>query len=212
MAMIRAATTTFLLLTALTGVAYPLLVTAVAQGVFPLQANGSLRTHEGRVVGSALIGQDFSSGEPARAARWFWGRPSATAPSPYTALDVAAGGASGGSNLAPSNPLLRERAKERIAALAAAARAVGLAPSDAPVPVELVTSSASGLDPHLSVAAAEFQVARVARARGLSEDTVRALVRAHTSPRTLGILGEPTVHVLELNLALEALGRSPEVP
>jgi K+-transporting ATPase ATPase C chain len=177
-------------LTILTGVVYPLVVTGVAEVVFPHQAHGSLITHDGRAVGSELIGQAFSG------PRYFWGRPSATTPMPYNA------GSSGGSNLGPINPDLGKQVKERVAALRAAD------PGNTwPVPVDLVTASASGLDPDISPAAAEFQVPRVARARGLAESAVRDLVSAHTSPRFLGVLGEPRVSVLQLNLALDERAR-----
>ena len=175
------------LLTLLTGVVYPLAVTGVAQLAFPSQAHGSLITRDGAIVGSALIGQPFSD------ARHFWGRPSATAPVPYNAA------ASSGSNQGPLNPALRDAVKARIDALRRAD------PSNAlPIPVDLVTASGSGLDPHISPAAAEYQVARVARACGASVDDVRSLVAAHTAGRQLGFLGEPRVNVLELNLALDA--------
>ena len=175
------------LLTALTGLVYPLLVTGIARFAFPRQAGGSLIVEGGRVVGSRLVGQSFD--RPG----FFWGRLSATAPVPYNAA------ASSGSNLGPLNPALTNAAKARIAALRAAdSTATG------PVPVDLVTASGSGLDPHISPAAAEFQVARVARARGMSAGAVRALVRAHTEGRTFGLLGEARVNVLELNLALAA--------
>ncbi len=175
-------------LTVVTGIAYPLLVTGIARVAFPRQAGGSLVVEDGRVVGSRLVGQAFD--DP----RFFWGRPSATSPVPYDA------GASSGSNLGPTNPALLEAARARIEALRAAdPTATG------PVPVDLVTASASGLDPDISPAAAEYQVARVARARGLDPRTVRALVAKHTEGRTFGLLGEPRVNVLELNLALEAV-------
>jgi K+-transporting ATPase ATPase C chain len=177
-------------LTLLTGIIYPLVVTGVAEVAFPHQAHGSLFTHGGRAAGSELIGQAFS--DP----RYFWGRPSATTPMPYNA------GSSGGSNLGPTNPDLARQVKERVEALRAADPG-----NDQPVPVDLVTASASGLDPDLSPAAAEFQVSRVARARGLAESAVRDLVSAHTSPRFLGVLGEPRVNVLELNLALDERAR-----
>lgn len=173
-------------LTLVTGVAYPLAVTALARGVFPERSSGSLVVVDGKVVGSRLVGQPFS--EP----RYFWGRISATAPFPYNAA------ASGGSNLGPINPALTAAAQARIEALRAAE------PGDTrPVPVDLVTSSASGLDPHVSPAAAEYQVRRVARVRGLDEARVRALVAVHTEGRDLGVLGEPRVNVLLLNLALD---------
>jgi len=169
-------------------VAYPLLVTGIAQGIMPTGANGSLIVQDGKQVGSALIGQPFS--DP----KYFWGRPSATAPFPYNAA------ASSGSNLGPSNPALAEAVRARIAALRAADPGNGSA-----VPVDLVTASASGLDPHISAAAAQFQLPRVARARGLSEQRVQQLVADHTEHRQFGILGEPRVNVLRLNLALDAL-------
>jgi potassium-transporting ATPase KdpC subunit len=176
--------------TVLTGLVYPLALTGAAKLVFPRQAEGSLVVRGGRAVGSHLIGQPFS--EP----RYFWGRLSATAPVPYDAA------ASSGSNLGPLNPALLDAARARIAALRAAdPGAVG------PVPVDLVTASGSGLDPHVSPAAAEYQVARVARARGLDPGVVRAVVRRHTEGRTLGLLGEPRVNVLEANLALDDLAR-----
>lgn len=176
------------LLTVVTGVAYPLLVTGLAQVLFPRQANGSLIVKDGKAVGSGLIGQEFS--DP----KYFWGRISATTPNPYN------GGSSSGSNFGPTNPALVEAAKQRIAAL----RAVDPG-NTAPVPVDLVTASASGLDPEISPAAAQYQVARVARLRGLSTVEVAAQVAAHTRGRQLGVLGEPRVNVLQLNLALDAL-------
>jgi potassium-transporting ATPase KdpC subunit len=177
------------LFTALTGLAYPALVTALAQAAFPGQANGSQVKVGGTSVGSALIGQPFD--DP----RYFWGRPSATAPTAYN------GAASTGSNLGPTNPALRDAVAARIAELR---KANPEAP--AAIPVELVTASASGLDPHLSPAGALYQVPRVARARGLPEAEVRALALAHVEPRTLGVLGEPRVNVLQLNLALDRSG------
>jgi K+-transporting ATPase ATPase C chain len=177
-------------LTILTGLVYPLVVTGVAEVAFPHQAHGSLITHGGRAVGSQLIGQAFSD------LRYFWSRPSATTPMPYNA------GSSGGSNLGPTNPDLGKQVKERVETLRAADPG-----NTRPVPVDLVTASASGLDPDISPAAAEFQVPRVARARGLAESAVRDLVSAHTSPRFLGVLGEPRVSVLQLNLALDERAR-----
>jgi K+-transporting ATPase ATPase C chain len=177
------------LFTALTGLAYPALVTALGQAAFPRQAGGSLvRAPSGEVLGSALVGQPFD--DP----RYFWGRPSATAPVPYNAA------ASTGSNLGPSNPALREAVASRGAALVAAHAPAGGRP-----PVDLLTTSASGLDPHVSPEAAHYQVGRVARARGLSEEAVRALVGGAVEGRTLGLLGEPRVNVLVLNLALDRL-------
>ncbi|MGV8803805.1 MAG: potassium-transporting ATPase subunit KdpC [Polaromonas sp.] len=185
---LRPALVVFLVLTLLTGVAYPLLVTGVAQLLFPAQAAGSLMLRDGKPVGSALIGQNFAdSGH-------FWGRPSATTPMAYNASN------SGGSNLGPLNPALGQAVQARVAALRA------LDPGNsAPVPVDLVTASASGLDPHISPAAARYQTARVARARGLPPARVQALVEQHTEAPLLGLLGEPRVNVLGLNLALEAL-------
>ena len=186
-AQLRSALMVFFILTILTGVAYPLAVTGIAQLLFPHQANGSLIYKDGKRIGSSLIGQPFD--EP----KYFWGRPSATAPFPYTAA------ASSGSNLGPTNPALPEAVKTRVAALKAADPG-----NDAPVPVDLVTASGSGLDPHISPAAAEYQVRRVARARGKEEAFVRTLIIQHTEERQLGMLGEPRVNVLALNLTLDA--------
>jgi potassium-transporting ATPase KdpC subunit len=187
---LRAPLVLLALLTLLTGVVYPLAVTLAAQLLFPAQASGSLLRVDGRVVGSRLVGQAFDG------PGWFHGRPSATARCAYD------GAASGGSNLGPLNPALAEAVAERAAALRA-----GDPGNDRPIPVELLTTSGSGLDPHISPAAAEWQVGRVARARGLPPERVRALVAAHTEGRTFGVLGEPRVNVLELNLALDALQR-----
>ena len=187
-ALLRPALLLLLLLSLLTGLVYPLLVTVLAQALFADQARGSLVLRDGRAVGSLLIGQAFS--DPGH----FWSRPSATTPQPYNAT------ASTGSNLGPLNPALTDAVKARVAALRAAD-----AGNSAPVPVDLVTASASGLDPHISVAAAEFQAARVARARGLELARVRALIARHTEGRLAGVLGEPRVNVLQLNLALDAL-------
>ena len=173
-------------LTALTGVAYPLLTWGIAQVAFRDAANGSLVVHEGKVVASRLIGQPFS--DPSH----FWSRPSATSPQPYN------GAASSGSNLGARNPALADAVAERVKALRDADPG-----NAAPVPVDLVTASASGLDPHISVAAAEYQVARVARARGMSSEAVRRLVADSTEGRMLGVLGEPRVNVVALNLALD---------
>jgi K+-transporting ATPase ATPase C chain len=185
---LRPALTLLLLLLVLTGIVYPLAVTVAARLLFPDQAAGSLVRRDGHTVGSLLIGQSFT--DPGH----FWGRPSATTPQPYN------GTASGGSNLGPLNPALTDAIRARIAAL----RAVDPGNS-APVPVDLVTASASGLDPHISVAAAAYQAARVARARGLAVERVQALIATHTEGRLLGVIGEPRVNVLELNLALDAL-------
>ncbi len=176
-----------LVLTLLTGIAYPLLVTGIARVAFPRQAGGSLLVERGRVIGSALLGQSFAdSGR-------FWSRPSAAAV-PYDAS------ASGGSNLGPLNPALLDAIRARVAALRAADPA-----NAAPVPADLVTASASGLDPDISPAAAEFQVARVARVRGLDPARVHALVARCTQARQLGLLGEPRVNVLRLDRALDSL-------
>ena len=177
-------------LSVLTGVAYPLLVTGIVQLVFPWRANGSLWVENQRIVGSELIGQPFS--DP----KYFWGRPSATAPQPYHA------GASSGSNLGARNPALAEAVAGRVKALH---EADPEAPR--PVPADLVTTSASGLDPHISVAGAEYQIRRVAKARGLAPDDLRALVAHHTEPPTFGILGERRVNVLLLNLDLDRMMR-----
>jgi K+-transporting ATPase ATPase C chain len=178
----------FLVLTILTGVLYPLSVTLIARLAFPFQAAGSVITQGGHAVGSALLGQPFTS------PRYFWSRPSATAPQPYN------GAASGGSNLGPTNPALLAAIRERVAALRAADPGNVRA-----VPVDLVTASGSGLDPHISPAAAEYQVARVARVRGLDAARVRELVRAATEGRSFGVLGEPRVNVLQLNRALDTM-------
>jgi K+-transporting ATPase ATPase C chain len=189
---LRASLVSFGLLTVLTGVAYPLLITGIAQAAFPHQANGSVMVVNGRAVGSSLIGQMFD--DP----KYFWGRLSATVDANGKALPYNAG-ASGGSNLGPTNPALADAAKARIDALRASSP--GSAASS--IPVDLVTSSASGLDPDISPAAAEIQVARVAGARGLDEARVRQMVRWSTRDRTLSLLGQPRVNVLELNLALD---------
>lgn len=186
--LIRPAIVLFLVVTVITGVAYPVVITGIADVLFARQAAGSLLVRAGRPAGSSLIGQSFS--DPGH----FWSRPSATTPQPYNGL------ASGGSNLGPLNPALTDAVKSRIAALRAADPG-----NTAPVPVDLVTASASGLDPDTSVAAAYYQAGRVARARHLPLQRVSALIVAHTRGRVLGVLGEPRVNVLELNLALDAL-------
>lgn len=184
---LRPAITLFVVLSAITGLVYPLAVTGIAQVAFPEAANGSLIVRDGKPVGSELIGQAFS--DP----RHFWSRPSATGPMPYNAAS------SSGSNQGPSSPALADAVKARIEALRAADPG-----NTGPVPVDLVTASASGLDPHISRASADYQVARVARVRGLPEERVRALVEQHTEQPGLGFIGEPRVHVLRLNLALDA--------
>src|SRR5262245_40179671 len=188
MSELRPALIVFALLSLLTGFLYPLIVTGIGQGAFHSQANGSVIRAGDRAIGSQLLGQPFSG------PKYFWSRPSATAPQPYNAA------ASSGSNQGPLNPALEAAVKERVAALRAADPG-----NTAPVPVDLVTASGSGLDPDISPAAAEYQVARVARARGLPVEQVRELVRHATVGRTFGILGEPRVDVLELNLSLDAL-------
>ena len=190
MKMLKNALGLFLILTLVTGVAYPLVVTGIAQLVMPARASGSVVTRGGKPVGSSLLGQQFSD------AGHFWGRPSATSPQPYN------GASSSGSNLAPTNPALLGAINGRVQALRAADPG-----NAAPVPVDLVTASGSGLDPHISPAAALYQVPRVARARGMNESTLRELVAAHVQGRTFGILGEPRINVLELNLALDAYHR-----
>jgi K+-transporting ATPase ATPase C chain len=178
---LRPAALAFLVLTLITGIVYPLIVTAFAQ-LFPNKAAGSVIEVNGKAVGSELIGQPFS--DP----KYFWSRPSATSPQPYN------GASSSGSNLGPTNKALHEAVAERLKQF-----------EQRPVPADLVTASASGLDPHISPEAAQFQVSRVARARGLTEEAVNQLVSLHTEGRTFGVLGEPRVNVLKLNLALDAL-------
>jgi K+-transporting ATPase ATPase C chain len=184
--LLRQSLSLLLLMTIITGILYPLAATGLAQLIFPHQANGSLIVKDGKPIGSVLIGQSFTQ------AKYFWGRPSATTPQPNNGVN------SGGSNLGPSNPALTDAVKQRIAAL----RAVDPG-NTAPVPVDLVTASASGLDPEISPAAAQYQLARVARARGFSTAKVQALVDENTRGRQLGLLGEPRVNVLQLNLALD---------
>lgn len=179
------------MLTLLTGVVYPLVVTAVAQIAFPTQANGSLIVREGKPVGSSLIGQPFSG------PRYFRGRPSATSPVPYNAAS------SGGSNLGPLNPALKEAVQPRIDEIRR------LDPGRGGVPVDLVTTSGSGLDPHISPASAEAQAPRIAKARGMSEDEVRALIVRHSEGRQFGVFGEPRVNVLLLNLSLDEATERP---
>jgi potassium-transporting ATPase KdpC subunit len=172
-------------MTVITGLAYPLIVTGIAQVAFKDQANGSLIYQNEKIVGSSLIGQPFS--DP----KYFWGRPSATSPMPYN------GASSSGSNQGPTNPALKEAVEGRI-------KDHG---GKTPVPADLVTASGSGLDPHISPAAAEYQIARVAKARGIQESVLKELVQKHTEARQLGILGEPRVNVLQLNLALDAAAK-----
>jgi K+-transporting ATPase ATPase C chain len=188
LAQLRPAIIVFALLAVITGIIYPFVITGVAQVVFPQQANGSLIYRDGQPVGSALIGQPFD--DP----KYFWGRLSATSPFPYNAAS------SSGSNYGPLSSALSDAVKARIDALKAADPT-----NNQPIPVDLVTASGSGLDPNISVAAALYQVPRVARLRGLSQDQVRALVQQYTEGRQFGILGEPRVNVLKLNLALYGL-------
>ncbi len=187
---LRSALMILLLLTLVTGVAYPLLVTGIAQAVFPSQAQGSLIVNDGKVVGSRLIGQPFD--DP----KYFWSRPSATSPFADNA------GSSTGSSLSPTNPDLVKAVQGRVDALRAADPG-----NTTPVPVDLVTASGSGLDPHISPAAALYQAPRVAKARKLPPETVRELVERHIEGRFLGFLGEPRVNVLALNMALDAAPR-----
>jgi len=186
-AIVRPVLVIFAVLTALTGIVYPLAVTFIGQAAFPDQAAGSLIERAGKAVGSSLIGQNFS--DP----KYFWGRPSATSPQPNNASN------SGGSNLGPLNPALTDAVKGRIEALRAAEPG-----NTAAVPVDLVTTSASGIDPHISVAGARFQATRVAKARNLPLEQVQSLIEQHTEGRLFGFIGEPRVNVLQLNLALDA--------
>jgi potassium-transporting ATPase KdpC subunit len=187
---VRPAVVALLVLTVITGLIYPAVVTAIAQVAFPSQANGSLITVGGKVMGSTLIGQPFDN------PKYFWGRLSATSPYAYNAAN------SSGSNLGPTNPALIDEVKARVDALKAADPG-----NTQPIPVDLVTSSGSGLDPDISIAAALYQMSRVAKARGMDEAQVHALVTQYTTGRLLGILGEPRVNVLELNLALDRLSK-----
>lgn len=187
-ALFKPALSLFLLLTLITGIVYPLLVTIVSKATMPAQAAGSLIVKDGKLVGSKLIGQNFS--EP----KYFWGRLSATSPQPYN------GAASSGSNLGPLNPALTDNIKARIEALHQAD------PSNtAPIPVDLVTASGSGLDPEITPAAAQYQAERVARVRNIAVAVVQQLVASHTQGRQFGLFGEPRVNVLELNIALDEL-------
>jgi potassium-transporting ATPase KdpC subunit len=185
---LRPALVSLILLTVITGIIYPMLVTGMAQLLFPDKANGSLVVRNGKTYGSELIGQQFT------APKYFWSRLSATGPNPYNA------GASSGSNLGPLNPALEEKVAARIKDLKSADST-----NTRSIPVDLVTASGSGLDPHISVAAAEYQIGRVARARGVNPEQVRAVVARYTESRQLGFLGEPRVNVVKLNLALDAL-------
>lgn len=186
----RPAVSIFLVLTVITGALYPLAVTGISAFLFPSQADGSLIQKEGQAVGSYLIGQPFD--DP----KYFWSRPSATGPMAYNAAS------SSGSNLGPTNEALKKAVADRVAALKAADPE-----NAAPVPADLVTASGSGLDPHISSAAAAYQIHRVAKARGVSEEEVQRSVSEHTEGRQLGILGEPRVNVLELNLALDGVAK-----
>jgi K+-transporting ATPase ATPase C chain len=191
---LKSALILFALLSLSTGVLYPLVVTGIARLAFPVQANGSLIESKGSLLGSQLIGQDFS--DP----RYFWGRPSATAGSPYNAFDPTAMTGSSGSNLGPLSQALVDIVRQRVHALQA------VDPGNiSPIPIDMVTASASGLDPHISVAAAYYQVPRVARLRGMSQTDVTILVDQYTQGRLLGFLGEPRVNVLLLNLALDEI-------
>ncbi len=185
--LLRPAISLFIALSIVTGLLYPLLTTGIASVLFPTQATGSLIERDGKIIGSTLIGQSFS--DPAH----FWGRPSATSPEPYNAA------ASSGSNQGPLNPALADAVKARIEALKAADPG-----NPEVIPADLVTASASGLDPHISVAAANYQVARIAKSRNMPEATVLALIDTHIEPRQFGLFGEAHVNVLQLNLALDS--------
>jgi potassium-transporting ATPase KdpC subunit len=188
--LLRPALSLFVLLTAITGVVYPMIVTGIAKVAFPEAADGSLIVKNGKAVGSRLIGQNFT--DP----KYFWGRPSATSPQSYNAS------ASGGSNLGPLNPALTDAVKGRIEALKTADQG-----NSKVIPADLVTASASGLDPHISPAAAEYQIARVAKARQVDDSAVKAMVALYTENRQWSIFGDPRVNVLELNLALDAMSK-----
>ena len=188
---LRPAIVLFVLLSVITGIAYPLVTTGIGQWLLPAQANGSLITKDGKVIGSSLIGQNFT--EP----KYFWGRPSATGPYPNNAA------ASSGSNLGPLNPALADAVKARVAALKSADLEITGQENTLPVPVDLVTASASGLDPEISPAAALYQANRVAKARGLSVDVVQVAITANTKDRQWGVFGEPRVNVVMLNIALD---------
>jgi potassium-transporting ATPase KdpC subunit len=188
MRLLRNTITCLAILTVVTGIVYPLIVTGIAQLVFPHQANGSLIIKNGKVIGSYLVGQPFNN------PKYFWGRPSATLPMPYN------GANSSGSNLGPLNPVLTDNVKTVIAKLKAADPA-----GKSNVPVDMVTASASGLDPDISLAAAEYQISRIAKSRNMDESMVRQLVVKYTQGRQFGVLGELRVNVLELNLALDDL-------
>lgn len=191
---LRPAIVIFLLLTIITGVIYPLTITGIAQIAFPHQANGSIIVMDGKAYGSELIGQQFDH------PKYMWGRLSATTPFPYNAFNAENLTGSSGSNYGPLNPSLHEIVQRRVNTLKAVDRKNPL-----PIPVDLVTASASGLDPHISVAAALYQVSRISESRGLSETTVANLVEKYTEERQFGILGEPRVNVLRLNLALDEI-------
>ena len=191
---LRPALVSLALFTVLTGFVYPLLVTGAAQVLFPKQANGSVLERDGKPVGSALIGQEFQ--DP----KYFWGRLSGTGPVPYTAFNADKGTGSSGSNLGPLNPALRSAAEARAKALHEADPA-----NTAPIPVDLVTASGSGLDPEISPAAAAWQVSRIAKTRGILPEELNQLIAKHTRTPQLGLLGDPRVNVLSLNLALDSL-------
>lgn len=194
---LRSCLVSFIVLSIVTGIIYPLTVTLIAQTCFPAQANGSIIIKNNQPVGSSLIGQEFT--DPA----YFWGRLSATGPVPYTAYSSEKLTGSSGSNLGPTNPVLINNIQARIDALSAADAAANyVRPANQLIPVDLVTSSASGIDPHISLASAYYQLPRVAKARNISEPSLREIITKHTTPRTIGLLGEPVVNVLEVNLEL----------